>query len=450
MKIKIFFFTMLGFTMLQTAAMASGLSEIQEAQHKKAAMIPTLIVLFFLLGLAIAATKAALLYFTYRQQYGSKKALSKVLLNPKSILNTSTNSKQWKLAEQLHKALRTKKGQNLAFGLDTNILMYLSSDIFYLLKNETILVSRYVQQELDGLKNNADKETAANARRAFKALGDAQINDHHVQIVPGVDYKTLTRYNLADTKDDRIIASYLNVSAANPSAICFISHDNGAKITARNAGLTVLETSAPDRTKPDAQRKVIWGGGLVITILLLLFGSQLVSFIKANNEVSSAFSNPTESKVGIAKDAPNAALDVATRNPESIYFSEYQSEFEKATQSSDKLIAELIALPDKERADGTQQLRELLTTLMSKHYPNVRMDSLTDHQVQGTFYIGQGDVRFGLLCLDYYLNANDTKLQEIIAIDASDVGSHLFSQYTKVNSVKRDIGEIISYGLTAN
>lgn len=440
---------MIGFTIFHAVAAASGLSdiqEIQEAQHRKAAMIPLLFVLFILLAIAIAVTKAALLYQYYRQQYGSKEALYKILLNPKSIMNAKTNGNSGQLVGQIKQALKEKTGQNLAFGFDTNILMYLHTEIFELLKNESILISRHVQQELDGLKNNHDKETAANARRAFKALGDAQLNGHKIQIVPGVDYKTLTSYNLADTKDDRIIASYLNVSAANPSAICFISNDNGAKITARNSGLTVLETREPDKTKPSAQRKILWGGGLLITVILILFVFQLVSVVNADKEVTKQYSN-FGNKDNIVKNDFNEIVNKATKNPKSVYYPEYASEFEKVTMQSDKIIATLINLPDKERKAGTKQLRDLLNTLMAKYYPNVKVDNLTDHQVQGTFLIGQGDIRFGLLCLNYYIKPIDADLQEIIAFDSSIKGNHILSEYTNVNDVKKDLTEILYFGL---
>ncbi|MNO23409.1 hypothetical protein D3C76_132120 [compost metagenome] len=211
--------------------------------------------------------KAMFLYSTNKNIYGAKNAFLRILFHPHSLLSTNMRDLQRNTSfTQYKQALASKLGKGIAFGLDTNILMHLPNETFELLKNENILISREVQKELDGLKNSSDKTVSSNARRAFKTLEDAQIHGQQIIILPSTDFNTVKGFGLSDTADDRIVAAYLKYNKEKGST-CFISNDRGVKLTARNAGLSVLEVTETSSLKNNKSSKLI--GAMIISIVLL-------------------------------------------------------------------------------------------------------------------------------------------------------------------------------------
>lgn len=139
-------------------------------------------------------------------------------------------------------ALSSRLGKDTAFGIDTNILMLFPDEIFGVLRNETVLMSSEVQNELKLLANSLDRAVSANARRAFRAVEAARLNGQQVILLPSADLGTIKEFELKDTTDDRIVAAYLKYDQEKGNT-CLIAHDRGIRLTAGTKGLAVLEAA---------------------------------------------------------------------------------------------------------------------------------------------------------------------------------------------------------------
>lgn len=140
------------------------------------------------------------------------------------------------------KMLSTKLGSSYTFALDTNMLISTNGEILNELKNEEVLISKKVQDELDKLKNSSDRQVASSARSAFLSIETAFKNGQKIRIInyPMSTYISEKGLN-PQIPDDVIVATYVKAVEDNQNKLIFISNDRGARITARNAGLEVLD-----------------------------------------------------------------------------------------------------------------------------------------------------------------------------------------------------------------
>lgn len=433
-----------------TAFASDSVQQVVNAQHDKTAAFSKLFISIIILILCIVVGKALFLFLYYKNIYGRKDAFLRILFNSRSLMTTNVRDlKQNSLLLQFKKAIAAKSGQGFSFGLDTNILMHYPNEIFELLKNDTILISREVQKELDGLKKSTDKEAASNARRAFKALEDAQTQGQSIKIMPSVDLKTLTHFGLNDSMDDRILAPYLDLYKQG-KAVCFISNDRGAKITARNAGIPVLEIDESVRNAKNPWTKLTGAGVILIVLLIGIVGYNAYSFIKANNKVSESFADARENmlnKGNLDATRNSKIIDKINQNSNHIYHPSNATQFVEPTQKGQTIINTIKNQSSPtEKKKLTSQLREMIKPLVKKYYPAIQLSKQNDEAIQATFYFGQKDIRFGLLMMNWLDSGKDDDLYELLAIDSSSVGLKLFVNYENIDQVKYDIIDIWSKG----
>lgn len=449
LSVSLFLLTGL-FTWNVTAFASENVIQIIEAQHDKSALFIRLFISLVALVLYIGICRTALLFLHYKEIFGAKDALARILFNSRSLATTNVrNLKQSAFLQQYKKALAEKTGQGNAFGLDTNILMHYPAETFEILKNEAIVLSREVQKELDGLKNSTDKETSANARRAFKAIEDAQRQGQTLTILPSVDYKTITQLKLTDTMDDRILAAYLQLHKQG-KAIYFLTNDRGAKITARNAGMPIVEI------EPSAKQGKKSGTGIMITgvigfiLLVGLVGYNAFSFFQANQAVKQHIYNTGSPSFDKGTEMTNNYAEIIERineDPEHIYFPENAEQFIEPTKEGRAIYQSLQALEWTERKPLTDQLREILKPLTDKYYPQIDLVQLSDETIQTIFFFGQSDLRFGLAVLNWRVDvSNDSALIELLAIDASDIGFKVFESNSTLDEVKFELIPLLNRG----
>lgn len=154
------------------------------------------------------------------------------LINKNKVLFASTGPKSY---ENIIKY----KEQGYAFGFDTNILMDINIYEFNILKDASKFISKKTFDELDKLKSK-DGNKGYKARRAFDQLEEAQVNGEDISIIPfDIQYTRQLGLN-PSLPDDVIIASFLKYQEQTGQKVAYISNDRGSRITARNAGLTVI------------------------------------------------------------------------------------------------------------------------------------------------------------------------------------------------------------------
>lgn len=433
-----------------TAFASDNVRQVIEAQHEKSAAFSKLFISIIVLLLFIAIGRALFLFLYYKDIFGVKEAFRRILFHPRSLNTTNVRDlRQNAFLSQFKKAISVKAGQNIAFGLDTNILMHYPNETFELLKNERILISREVQKELDGLKKSTDKETAANARRAFKALEDAQTKGQSITILPSVDHKTLIQFGLSDTMDDRILAAYLQLYKQGQE-VCFLSNDRGAKITARNTGIPVIDVEqSATRENKNSWTGLIGVGVIVLVLLVGIVGYNAYSFFQANSKVGKSFSDARESlfdKGKINTSRYGDIIESINEDSSHIYNANNVSQFIEPTQKGNAIIHSLAALTESDREPLTTELREILQPLAKKYYPSIDLTKLDDESIQTVFYYGQKDIRFGLIVMNWNVNGGNDVLEELLAIDSSSVGLNLFESYNTMDEVKYDLIDVWNHG----
>lgn len=430
---------------IPTFASNALIQQFNEARESRASTFQTLFISMLVLVLLIVIGKFLFLFFMYKHIYGAKDALLRIMFQPRSLMSVGMRGLQdSKFLAQYTKALALKKGQGLAFGFDTNMLMNFPNETFELLKTETILISREVQKELDGLKNSSNKETSAKARRAFKALEEAQIRGQHIIILPSLDFNTIKGLGLNDSKDDKILAAYLKYNLEK-GKVCVASNDRGVKITARNAGLAVLEMEEPASAKKSSSGKPLGIIAVLIIVAIGFVGYNIYSYFQKNWNYSifdTVSDNETSNQSQSAATANNITIDSSH-----VYHSSHQSLFIEPTKQVKQLIDSLEKLSSrKEREPLTLQLRDIIQPLAEQFYPNINIGKLPEEEIQGIGYYGQSDIRFGLLVMDWLENPDDEKLVEILEIDSSDVGLKLLESYDNLDQVKFRLIEVLTMG----
>lgn len=339
------------------------------------------------------------------------------------------------------KSLLEKVGKGYSFGLDTNVLIDYPTKIFEILKKDTILISRHVQTELDGLKKSEGLQ-GYNARNAFKALYEAQTRGQAIHILPAIDKTETTKMGLSDTMDDHIIASYIQASQSGTNGLYFVSTDNGAKITAKNAGLNVLDIQKPSKfSRNSSTTKIRLVFGLVMIIAFCFLAYNLISDRAATvGSSKQIFDRVEESRKEWAgyldRSTYQKIVEDAVIDPSHVYFPANANDFIQPTLEGNRILASLENLSVKDREQGSQELKEILTPLVNKYYPSFEVESLTNKNVQTLFNFGKQDLRYGMVLLKWSITASDTDLLELLAFDASTAGMNLFKDYENLDQVK--------------
>lgn len=124
--------------------------------------------------------------------------------------------------------------EDIAVGLDTNVLLLEPAILYELVKVKPVYISMKVFEELDKKKNH--DELGFIARKAMAAIEDMQTQN--VQFVI-LEYDRKVSRDLSP--DEVIVNTYKEWNANNPTQIIFFSNDRGARILGRAAGLVVSD-----------------------------------------------------------------------------------------------------------------------------------------------------------------------------------------------------------------
>ncbi|BBI35606.1 PIN domain-containing protein [Cohnella abietis] len=354
------------------------------------------------------------------------------------------------MSKNLKKDINEQIAKGSVFGLDTNILMHRPESVVQLLKQGSIVLSRDVLKELDGLKNNSNQVVAANARRAFKLIEEAQINEQHIKILPSADSAVLAQHQLSGSMDDRILASYLLYNT-HGTPVCFVSNDRGAKITARNAGLDVLDISDGNRaTSGFSLQKFLKRGGLFKIILIGAIVFSLFSFVQ-NRFFRDSFQERKQANYdNWSKNKTLAAsewlLQKISIDPKHIYYTANADDFIEPTKKGQEIFKAIATLPVSERKSPTAELRAILKPLLQQYLPSINVDKLSDKNIQSVFYYGSKDLRFGLLVLNRFDSGLTNALREVIAVDSSEQGAHFFESYENEDQIVIQLIDTMAYG----
>lgn len=140
------------------------------------------------------------------------------------------------LANKIHKQMKNVP-INKKLSFDTNILIKCPLLVKELSKKHEILLSKKAFEELD--KKKTDRDIGSNARMAMRTIESIQLGAGSLSIV-SVEERFLTETGLnINSPDDIIIACCLKQKTIGED-ILFISEDRGARITARNINIDVL------------------------------------------------------------------------------------------------------------------------------------------------------------------------------------------------------------------
>lgn len=137
--------------------------------------------------------------------------------------------------------------------LDTNVLLA-DADSIYKFEENNVYIPMVVIDELDGLKESKDSETAYNARRANRALQMIQkemATDGHTALdnggmlvfYPAYDsYKYMKEYGLSDKNDHKIISVVLEIRDRNLSEeTILVTNDIAMQIKSVLYGINVQD-----------------------------------------------------------------------------------------------------------------------------------------------------------------------------------------------------------------
>jgi hypothetical protein len=144
------------------------------------------------------------------------------------------------IKKKLQELVKYKEdGYELA--VDTNILMHEPDLLVYLLDHEDMYInlSKSVYKELDGLKNNKSRIVRQQAQLAFDVIEEYQRRER-LKMIETPKGEAMKKYGLGHDPDDKIIGTYIKETKGGRKLI-FLSNDKGARIIARNAGLSVAE-----------------------------------------------------------------------------------------------------------------------------------------------------------------------------------------------------------------
>ena len=145
-----------------------------------------------------------------------------------------------RIGKKAYDRLNDCSDTNTPIAFDTNFLINNYDFLYGLASWQTLIVSRKVFLELDHLKTK--DRTSREARAAFRALENIQVDHNHSLIFTPVDEKFTKKIGLdPEVPDDLIIASYLKYEKENNQKIAFISQDRGARLTARSLNLDLLK-----------------------------------------------------------------------------------------------------------------------------------------------------------------------------------------------------------------
>lgn len=195
-------------------------------------------------GVIIVSIIAFLLKLILSYKKFGRKGLVRALENKVNYSDLLLDSQTDEFLKNIKKEIAAKGNQGYSFGLDTNSIMLCPDEIFQVLRNEQVIISRQVQNELDRLKGHQDREKAARARKAIKAIDAAQASGQKILIVTTLDQKSMLTANLDPANaDDRIIGSYVK-EQKQANKVIFITNDSNARITARNVGLDAIGGTA--------------------------------------------------------------------------------------------------------------------------------------------------------------------------------------------------------------
>lgn len=146
-----------------------------------------------------------------------------------------------RLATAKYKTLMDKFHKGYMPAVDTNVMMHDPLVLIAIHKDSDskLYVSKKVVSELDGLKNNKQKETRDRAQLAFDIIELFQKDGRLILVeIPSRNYRE--SWNLTGSSDDIILSSYLFEVDKKKLPIAFYSNDKGARITARNTGMPIL------------------------------------------------------------------------------------------------------------------------------------------------------------------------------------------------------------------
>ncbi|MEB1806636.1 MAG: PIN domain-containing protein [Bacillaceae bacterium] len=137
--------------------------------------------------------------------------------------------------------LQECKQDGVEIGIDSNILMECDDEFFDLLKGNKLVISKFVHNEWDKMKESDNKYTSRKAIKAMHRFEELQKNGSVRSITKQWDADFLKANVLAQMDmDDSIIADYL-YELKNGKNIVALSDDTGFRTSARGAHLPVLD-----------------------------------------------------------------------------------------------------------------------------------------------------------------------------------------------------------------
>lgn len=131
-----------------------------------------------------------------------------------------------------------KVSTNTKLSFDTNIMIKCPLLVKELANKYSIVLSRKTFEELD--KKKSDNEIGANARMAMRTIETIQTNHKNISIITTDDNFVKDNGLNPLSPDDIIIACCLK-QKKDGEKIMFVTEDRGARITARNLNIDVLE-----------------------------------------------------------------------------------------------------------------------------------------------------------------------------------------------------------------
>lgn len=150
-------------------------------------------------------------------------------------INTLKKEREHMLAEKLNQ-ITDLRNQGQEIGIDTNICMHEPDLLVKMLENYRypLYLSKQVFRELDVLKKLP--QTRVQAQLAFDIIEEYQ-RQQAFALLESPDKKKRRELGLKDSSDEKIIGTYMN----DERHFVFYSNDKGARIIARQAGMTIAE-----------------------------------------------------------------------------------------------------------------------------------------------------------------------------------------------------------------
>lgn len=124
--------------------------------------------------------------------------------------------------------------EDIAVGLDTNVLLMEPMILYELVKVKPVYISKKVFEELDKKKNH--EELGYKVRQAMASIEDMQNQEEQFFIL---DYDRKESKDLSP--DEVIVNTYKEWNLNNTTQIIFFSNDRGARILGRTANMIVSD-----------------------------------------------------------------------------------------------------------------------------------------------------------------------------------------------------------------